>query len=281
MIIGAMKCATSTLYEQLALQPGISLSTPKEPDFFSNDDVYTQGLERYCSLFDKNGKHDLIGEASTHYTKLPTYPKTVARIQKHVPDAKFIYVMRHPIDRLVSHYMHEWSQNKIRCDINVAVKRYSELVEYSRYHYQLFPYLNTFGKENVLPVFFEHMIAFPQLELERICQFIGYQGIPVWNEIDPQNVSRERVRFFLGYELIIEHPVMQWLRRTLIPKSFRNTVKSHLLMTSRPVLDVENAVMLESIFNTDLAMLGEKLDTHLSCKNFKEIVKSDVLDWKR
>jgi len=281
MIIGAMKCATSSLYEQLALQPGIRLSSPKEPNFFSNDEIFEHGIDWYKSLFGMPERMHLTGEASTHYTKLPTYRNTVERIHRYVPDTKLIYVMRHPVDRLVSQYMHEWSQNKIRCGISDALLQYPELIDYSRYHYQLLPYFNYFEQDKILPVFFERMLSFPQLELERVCAFIGYQGMPTWHEIAPQNVSKERVRRFAGYELLVENQAMQWLRRVFIPQSFRNAVKSSLSMRQRPELNAEDIKMLERVFDEDLAMLGEKLDTHLSCKNFKEIVKSDVLDWKR
>jgi hypothetical protein len=46
-----MKCATSTLHEQLARQRGVFMSTPKEPNFFSDDEVFAQGKTRYQSLF--------------------------------------------------------------------------------------------------------------------------------------------------------------------------------------------------------------------------------------
>ena len=51
LVIGAMKSATSTLHNQLAAQPGIFMSTPKEPNFFSDDTVYAQGLAWYHGLF--------------------------------------------------------------------------------------------------------------------------------------------------------------------------------------------------------------------------------------
>jgi len=281
IIIGAMKCATSMLYEQMALQPGIFLSRPKEPNFFSNDEIYARGMSWYRHLFEQSEQSDVTGEASTHYTKLPTYPNTVERIQKHAPDAKFIYVMRHPVDRLISHYIHEWSQNEIHCDINQAIQQYSELIEYSRYYYQLLPYVRCFGENNILPVFFERMISYPQLELERVCAFIGYKGAPVWHDIAKQNVSRERVRKFAGYELLIENPALRWLRRRLVPKSMRNAVKAGLSMRERPELDAKQVAMLEDLFDDDLAMLGKKLGVDLTCRNFKETVKSNVLDWRR
>jgi len=281
MIIGAMKCATSTLYGQLALQPGIILSSPKEPNFFSNNEIYAQGMEWYWNLFNQSGSSGLIGEASTHYTKLPTYPKTVERIYKHVPNAKFIYVMRHPLDRLVSHYMHEWSQNVIRCGINEALEQHPELIDYSRYYYQLVPFLELFGQGRVTPVFFESMLSRPQQELDRICTFIGYQGKPTWQTIEPQNVSKERIRRFMGYELLIENSAMRWIRRSFVPQTWRDTVKANFSMKNRPELNSENIKMLEQIFNDDLALLGEQLDVSLNCSNFKEIVKSEMLGWRQ
>ena len=93
LIIGAMKCATSTLHEQLALQKGIFMTDLKEPNFFSDDDQYNQGMDYYLAHFREASTVDLAGESSTHYTKLPTYPQTIERIKQHLPHAKFIYIV--------------------------------------------------------------------------------------------------------------------------------------------------------------------------------------------
>ena len=77
IIIGAMKCATSTLHDQLARQPGLFMSVPKEPNFFSDDAQYARGFAWYTSLFADARPGTIRGESSTHYTKLPTLPNTV------------------------------------------------------------------------------------------------------------------------------------------------------------------------------------------------------------
>ena len=43
LIIGAMKCGTTTLAAQLAAQDGLFITTPKEPNFFSDDADLCQG----------------------------------------------------------------------------------------------------------------------------------------------------------------------------------------------------------------------------------------------
>ena len=52
IIIGAMKCATSTLHDQLSMHNSFFMTTPKEPNFFSNDEIYANGFHWYESLFE-------------------------------------------------------------------------------------------------------------------------------------------------------------------------------------------------------------------------------------
>lgn len=276
MIIGAMKCATSTLHVQLALQPGFVMSEPKEPNFFSNDEIYAQGMDWYYSLFSAATDGDLCGESSTHYTKLPTYPHTIERIQQHVPDAKFIYVMRHPIDRLVSQFIHEWSQRVSPTkDINEAVLSLPILVQYSQYSMQLRPFLETFGPDRVLPVFTENLRHHPQRELERVCRFLGYSGDPVWQEsTGHQHQSSERLIASGWRDALVKPPLLRDLRRTLVPKSFRNWVRKQWTMKERPQLSPERVAYLEQLFDPDLAVLGQWMGVELTCQNFKDMVDS-------
>lgn len=275
MIIGAMKCATSTLHTQLMKQPEIFMTELKEPNFFSDDEEYAKGMDWYCSLFEGSEAAILRGESSTHYTKLPTYPKTIERIQQHCPDAKFIYVIRHPIDRLVSQYIHEWSQRVISVEINQAISQHPELIDYSRYTMQLQPYFDTFGRDKVLPIFFENLLAQPQLQLEQVCQFLGYLGQPTWQvEVGAQNASNERLITSKWRDALVETPGLRELRQWLIPKSFRTWVRGLWTMQERPELTAENIKYLQEVFDEDLAILGSWLGIEsLCCENFKEKAK--------
>lgn len=272
IIIGAMKSATSTLHEQLALQDGIFMSTPKEPNFFSDDVEFAKGAGWYERLFLDAKAGDICGESSTHYTKLPDYPNTIVRMKEYFPDPpKLIYVIRHPIDRLVSHYIHQWSQNLMKCDINEAIERFPELISYSQYAKQLKPYIQSFGIDNVHILFSESLRENAQRELDKIAEFIGHKKSVHWFEMLPeQNVSKERVRRFKGYSLLIESKPMTLIRRLLFPKSLRNLVKQWLRMDVRPTLSESNQRMLEEIFNKDLAELSDWLNTKLDCNNYRE-----------
>lgn len=278
LFIGAMKCATTTLSAQLGVQPGIfTVSNPKELFFFSYEHNYTQGIDWYQQHFEAASPDELCGEGATTYTQLPTYPLVVERMQQHIPHAKLIYVMRHPIDRLVSQYLHEFTLHNIQVDINSALECHRNLVHYSSYAMQLKPYLETFGAENVLPIFFENVKQNPQTELEKIGQFIGYKGSPQWQfDIAPKNVTSQRM---------IQHPILKFVRKSkllkplrehLVPKSIKEQMKNRLANNlERPTINNKQMASLTKTFDRDLAQLGQWLGMELNCNNFVSQVQSN------
>lgn len=270
-----MKCATSTLHDQLARQPGIFMSTPKEPNFFSDDDQWARGPEWYASLFEGASGSDLRGESSTHYTKLPTHPDSVERAYGMIPDARLVYVMRDPVQRLVSQYIHEWSMRNISEPIDEAVRTRPELLAYSRYAMQLRPWIDRFGADRVLPVFFERLTADPQREFERVCAHIGYQGTPEWqSDAQAKNVSAQRTRRSPVRDRILAVGVFKTFRRTLLPESVREKIKSRWRMEERPQLSEAARALVIDQLDPDMGELGRMLGINLDCAGFKETVRS-------
>lgn len=255
---------------------------PKEPGFFSNDDRYALGHNWYDSLFDEADPEDLLGEASTNYTKLPTHSECVTRMARDLASPKLVYVMRHPVERLISHYMHEWTTREIGYfeSLDRAIDRRDDLVAYGRYNYQLEPYLEQFGTEAVLPVFFPRLKVAPQAELERICRFIGFRGQPVWrSDIGPQNISLKRFRTFPFNSTLIDSDWAVRLRHGLIPKPMRRSVRAFFQFRERPELSAERRTAVEAVLDRDLAALGKKLGVALDCTNFNEVTASRALEW--
>lgn len=281
VIIGAMKCATTTLHDQLARQPGVFMSNPKEPNFFSDEPNWSKGIGWYRSLFAHAPPGSIRGESSTHYTKLPTYPETVERFAEHLPDARLIYVMRDPVARLVSQYIHEWSEAMISVPIDEAVLRRTELLDYSRYAMQLSPWLERFGKERVLPVFFERMTASPQAEFDRVCRFIGIRNGAWSEESGASNVSSKRMRKSPVRDAILGIEPLKTLRRTLLPESLRERIKSRWRMQHRPEMSPDRIAWVREQLDPDLATLGRMLGADLSCETFTQAVTSPARspDW--
>ncbi len=272
IIIGAMKCATSSLHDQLSFQSGIHMSTPKEPNFFSDDAVFAKGLSWYSQLFSRDNE-TINGESSTHYSKYPDLPETWSRMKSSgIDKQKFIYVLRDPIERLTSHYIHQWSQGVIHCDIDSAIEKHSELIDYSKYSMQLQRALEFFPKEQFLIVFSERFKSSAQEELELICDFIGYKKRPLWEtDISSSNVSSKRVRKFPLYDILIESQLTTFLRRALVPKSIRTKVRNSLTMKHRPELSTVSLDKLRSVFNEDLTDLSKVLGVELNVENFRAL----------
>jgi len=281
IIIGAMKCATSTLHQQLARQRGICMSMPKEPNFFSDDRHWSRGLDWYGSLFDAAQPGDLCGESSTHYTKLPTYPHTIERMTRCLGErTRFVYIMRHPVDRLVSHYVHDWSRRKVSVPIDTAIDRHPELVAYGRYAMQLKPYLARFGPERVLPVFFDRLAMEPQEELARVCEFIGYRRRPAWNRgAGKENESSRRIRRTAFRDMILDCQALRSAARRLIPKGIRSAVEEAWSVKERPEPSRDRRMHLEKIFDQDLRIVGDWMGMRLSCATFKRIGRTAAASW--
>src|SRR3990172_564869 len=101
MVIGAQKCATSTLARQLAYHPDICFSKPKEPAYFNRTQNWQEGLEKYHQLYSPvEGR--ICGEASTMYSSLPEWQGTHSRLFAYNPELKLIYIMRLPVERVIS-----------------------------------------------------------------------------------------------------------------------------------------------------------------------------------
>jgi hypothetical protein len=276
IIIGAMKCATTTLHRQLESQPGFFCTTPKEPNFFSNDDVYSKGEKWYSNLYSDAKPNDTKGESSTHYTKLPTYPHTIDRMKSYGIEApKLIYMVRHPIDRLISHYQHQWTMREITEDINIAIDKYPELIAYSSYYTQLKPYLEWQKGNSVLLCFFDSVYTQPQAMLEQACQYLDYSGEPKWNDDSgEENSSKMRWRKFPLSDVLVESNFMTAIRRAIVPQSLRSKIKSKLSMNEKPILSEESLTKLQNIFDRELGELGKLIGSDLSCDNFKSFAKS-------
>ena len=257
IIIGAMKCATSTLAVQLGGQKGIFMTSPKEPNYFSDDAIFAKGAEWYASLFASAAPGDIKGEASTHYTKRPELDQTLARMVPAVGDVKLIYMIRNPMVRLVSHYIHEWSEGRLSGSLEAAIDTYTPLIDYGRYGWQITPFIEAFGTEPILLTSLERLTADPETELSRIARHIGHSGPVTWMKEDAaQNVSSERVRRLPLQGVLVDNPVATYLRRNLVPKGIRNRIRAMRQMKDRPEIPPHQRASLETCFAQDRDLLA-------------------------
>jgi Sulfotransferase family len=175
-IIGAMKCGTTSLHNYLAGLRGVFMSEPKEPGFFVRELTWSKGRDWYLGLFAAAGDAEIVGESSTHYTKLPTYEGVAERIRTFNPEARFIYLMRDPLDRTISHYWHNLRDLRIareRRSMLRAVREDPQYLSYSDYAMQLEPYIALFGRDALYLETFEAFTLRPDRTLRAIVGWLG------------------------------------------------------------------------------------------------------------
>ena len=104
VVIGGLKCGTTSLHHYLNLHPEVEMSRPKELNFFVAELNWSLGPDWYSSHF--GGGAPIRGESSPHYTNRPRFDGVAERMRSMLADARLIYMVRDPIDRMLSHYLH-------------------------------------------------------------------------------------------------------------------------------------------------------------------------------
>ena len=117
-IVGAAKSGTSSLYHYLRLHPDIHMSSIKEPHFLCShhfpkqftgpgDEGFSASVVRnqadYFKLFEPPTPASVLGEGSVYYLY---YPDAAEKIQVLNPNAKIVILLRNPVERAFSAYMH-------------------------------------------------------------------------------------------------------------------------------------------------------------------------------
>jgi hypothetical protein len=189
MIIGAQKCGTSSLAFQMAQHPQICFCKKKEPHYFSRVENWQERLQEYHLLFSPS-EGQLCGEASTSYTSLPSYPNMHRRLYEYNPDLKLIYIIRQPVERIVSHYSHRHLRGRHKDPPEIDIWMDQAYINTSRYGVQIRPYIELFSLQNILILISEEVIRKPHDALKQIAGFLnisveGVAGI----DVSPQNVS--------------------------------------------------------------------------------------------
>lgn len=246
-IIGAMKSGTTSLHEYLSVHPDIFMSDPKEPGHFAKEmTYYPKDPEWYLGLFAGAGDARVIGESSTHYTKLPLYPGVAERILEFAPDARFVYLMRDPIRRAISHYWHAVRKFDETRPILRAIREDPQYLAFSDYRMQLAPYFRLFGRERVYVETFEALVADPRRVVREVLGWLGVSPEFTPEAFAKENAMPEEFLKSRGSGLVnrLRHnPV--WSRLSpLVPKGMRELATRTLAVERvRPAPDADGPVV--------------------------------------
>jgi hypothetical protein len=198
IVIGAPKAGTSALHAALARHPEIYASAVKEPKFYlcgeapppayrGPGDAHSQQEWVW-----RRGDYERLFEAappgSVRIESTPFYlydPSARRRIAEQLPRAKFIAIVRDPIDRAYSNWMHLWVDGLEPCgDFVEACRREPERIaagwapfwhyrRMGRYGEQLADLFSLVDRNRVLVLRYRELVADPSATLDRVCRFLG------------------------------------------------------------------------------------------------------------
>ena len=174
IIIGAMKAGTTSLHEVLQRHPNIVMSQPKEPGFFSRDEIYARGEAWYRSLFAAAQPGQICGEASTCYSRWPHFADAPARIAEHVPNVKLLYIMRHPVSRAYSHYAHNM-RFQTPISVEQAIEQDASIIDASLYMRQIERYQRYFPRERMCFLTLDDLNEQPTACISKCQRFLGVE----------------------------------------------------------------------------------------------------------
>jgi hypothetical protein len=199
-IAGAPKAGTTALHAALIHHPQLYFARLKEPKYFLCDDrppdregqrgpgdAHSAGewvwrRDRYEGLFDPAPEAALRGEATPFYL----YDRAAQRrIRQARPDAKLIVLLRDPVDRAYSNWMHLWSDGLEPISDFVAAcaaeedriaQGWAPFWHYralGRFGEQLEHLYSLFPREQVLVQRYRQLVDEPTATIDRVCAFLG------------------------------------------------------------------------------------------------------------
>jgi hypothetical protein len=192
IVIGAMKAGTTSLFHYLSDHPQIFLHPRKEIGYFMWPEAERKP-EAYEAFFTRAPSGGFCGDISTGYTKYPQYTGVPERMAELTGEARLIYLVRNPVERVVSHYHHLLLMDPNLPEIDEAVRTNPHYIEFSRYRMQLSLYEPHFDRDQILVVILEELLADKKAAMRKIFEHIGCDPCHVPRNLDVRaNASAAR-----------------------------------------------------------------------------------------
>lgn len=267
--IGSGKCGSTWLYDNLVKHPQVCATNLKELNYFS--DLYeAQSPEWYESQFSGCQSNQLKGEFSVTYI---SHPKAAQRIYTDFPDAKLIAIVRNPVKRAFSNYLHSIRKGDIQADLAFSdyMSDENRLLP-GKYAEHLERYFSLFDSKQIHVIITEEFSENPLLGYRDLFQFIGVDDIdfvpPGYDQ--RSNVARS-YRYLWMENLMVRS--YRWMSKKGYTKLVKQLKDSQLVGLMRninqsqgkvPVIDDESRAQLQAYYQPYNHQLEELLTRDLS-----------------
>jgi hypothetical protein len=283
--IGAEKAGTTWIADCLREHPEVHIPKTKEIFFFNDYDPhflsiknyrYRRGLKWYARQF--NGSiNKKVGEVS------PTYlygNVTVKRIKRNFPNTKIIVVLREPVARAFSQYIHDRRLGVIKdITFDEAVRMYRNYLEKGYYYNHLSSYFKYFPQDQILVMFHDDLLEKPKKSVKKMYKFLGLKNVG----FIPKSLTRKkniagRAKYpFLNYlmmqlDYMLREKRMNFVLKAIDSSGLRRLAiyirdRNSTSLTKYPKMKVETRKYLMQVYKTE----NEKLEN---------LLKKNLKNWK-
>jgi hypothetical protein len=196
IVIGAMKCGTTSLHFQLRRHPDIAMPRDKELDFFVAARNWPKGLEWYASRFPAGTQ--IRGESSPSYTSSARHPGVPARMHSVIPDARLVYLVRDPVERMVSHWVNNVADGRETRPLPEAMRDEARYLDRSLYWRQISAYLEHYPPSRILVLTMEDLADRPVATLRTVLEFLDVDPGVRLPDLRLNRTQRKRARTRFG-----------------------------------------------------------------------------------
>ena len=235
LLLGAQKGGSSSLYDELTACDGISGGHEKEPGDLTRYDGSQSALERYSNKFDRAGGARYVIDGSTTYAmrqRHPNVPLTAHRLLGN--DLKMVYIVRDPLARSLSHHVHLYRRGLAPRSFDEALASHGGLILNSLYSYQLEPWIDRFGRQNVFILDLESLSASRSDVFESLSQFLGISLNPRTEALMSNTAADPIVDRRGAAGRILRSRAYRDLLRPKIPVLIRESVRAAAAATEPP-----------------------------------------------
>jgi Sulfotransferase family len=292
LVVGAAKAGTTSLWDFLRRHPQVYMpSGIKETNFFAlegtgadykgpGDDYYVNRLAitdraTYEGLFEGVTDQVAVGEVTPIYMCHPDAPP---RIKACIPGVKIIAILRNPVDRAFSSYLHLVRDGRESLDFAAALGQETERVaanweplwhlkELGLYYKQLSHYYELFDSRQIRVYLFEELIGNRQATLADLMQFLGIDAdveieFKKTNSASQVTITKSR---FLS-DLVFKDNVVKQAAKRILPTTFIRKAKDLIVdaNTYKPTLAPSVRRELAAFFREDIKHLEKLIDRDLS-----------------
>ena len=178
MIAGEQKAGTGYLYANLRRHPEVFMTVVKEPLFFSKPNFDSNNLSGYLREHFGTARNERwVGEASASYFHAE---KAAPRIKEAFgSEMKFIIPLRHPTEKAVSLYLHNYRRHRLRGDEGVlgVEKTPFPIRKFASHSQECARFLDLFGPPNIHFLLFDTLRSSPSAFVEGALSFLGLKAV--------------------------------------------------------------------------------------------------------